>query len=81
VIQGHEENVVKIEEVRSKTDSELEYELESMGKELFDLSFRSATETAANPARMQTLRKAIARVHTVMHERTSGIRGQEPRKS
>jgi large subunit ribosomal protein L29 len=70
---------VKIEEVRSKTDSELDYELETMKKELFDLRFRAASETASSPARIRSLRRAIARVRTIMHERQIGLRGQEPR--
>jgi len=70
---------VKIEEVRSKTDSELSYEVENMKKELFDLRFRSASETAGNPARIRVLRRAIARINTVGHERDKGIRGQENR--
>ena len=60
---------MKIEEVRSKNDEELQFELEKMEKELFDLRFRSATETAASPARIRTLRRAIARVITILHER------------
>jgi len=70
---------MKIEEVRSKTDSELEFDLEQMKKELFDLRFRSATETTQNPSRIGTLKRSIARVNTVLHERTQGIRGQESR--
>lgn len=70
---------MKIEEVRSKTDSELDFELANMKKELFDLRFRSATETAANPARIKVVRRGIARVNTVLHERSTGLRGQESR--
>ena len=70
---------MNVEEVRSKTDAELSYELENMSKELFDLRFRSATETAANPARIRVLRRSIARVTTVLPERATGIRGQEKR--
>lgn len=70
---------MKIEEARSKTDTELQYDLENLKKELFDLRFRAAAETAANPARTRVVRRAIARVTTVLHERTKGIRGQEPR--
>ncbi len=70
---------MKIEEARSKTDEELRYDAEQLKKQLFDLRFRAAAETAANPARARLLRRAIARVNTVMHERTRGIRGQEPR--
>lgn len=70
---------MKIEEVRSKTDSELEYDLEQLKKELFDLRFRSATENTQNPSRIGVLRSSIARVNTVLHERAHGIRGQESR--
>lgn len=70
---------MKIEEVRSKTDAELSYEVENMKKELFDLRFRTASETAANPARIRVVRRAIARVNTVVHERAKGIRGQKER--
>ena len=38
-------------------------------KELFELRFRSSTATAANPARIQVLKRGIARVNTVLHER------------
>ncbi len=70
---------MKIEEVRSKTDSELEFDLEQMKKEMFDLRFRSATENSQNPSRINVLRRSIARVNTVLHERVEGIRGQESR--
>lgn len=70
---------MKIEEVRSKTDTELEYDVSQLEKQLFDLRFRSAIETAGNPAQIPLLRRSIARIHTVLHERSKGIRGQEPR--
>jgi len=70
---------MKIEEVRSKTDSELDYELGTMRKEMFDLRLRSSSETANNTKRIRNLRRAISRVTTVLHERNKGIRGQEPR--
>ena len=72
---------MKIEEIRSKTDQELQYEVEQLEKELFDLRFRSASETAANPARIPILRRSIARVNTVLHERAKGLRGQAPVQS
>ncbi|HVS08862.1 MAG TPA: 50S ribosomal protein L29 [Planctomycetota bacterium] len=70
---------MKIEEIRGKTDSELAYELDQLGKELFGLRFKMATETSANPARIRELRRSIARVETVLEERRKRIRGQEPR--
>ena len=70
---------MKIDEIRGKTQSELEYELTNLQRELFDLRFKSATEASANPSRIREARRAIARVKTVLHERTHKIRGQEPR--
>lgn len=60
---------MKIEEVKTKTDSELSFELGKMKKELFELRFKSRTAGTTNPARMRVLKRTIARVHTVRHER------------
>jgi large subunit ribosomal protein L29 len=60
---------MKIEEVKTKTDTELAYELDKMKKELFELRFKSRTAGSANPARIRVLKRTIARVHTVRHER------------
>jgi large subunit ribosomal protein L29 len=68
---------MKIEEVRSKTDAELEFDLGHLKKELFDLRFRAATDSASNTARINYLRRSVARVNTVLHERAKSIRGQE----
>ena len=70
---------MKSAEVRGKTDNELDFDLEQLQKELFDRRFKSATEASANPARIRQVRRAIARIHTVRHERQHHIRGQEPR--
>jgi large subunit ribosomal protein L29 len=70
---------MKSDEIRSKTGHELEFELEKMKKEMFDLRFKSATQSIANPARIRVLRRSIARINTIMHERATGVRGQEPR--
>lgn len=70
---------MKIEETRSKTDSELEFDLESMKKELFDLRFRAAAETTASSSRIRELRRGVARINTILHERKTGVRGQQPR--
>ena len=70
---------MKIEEVRSKTDAELEFDLKNMKKELFDMRFQAATETSSNPAKIRTTRRAIARITTILHERQIGVRGQEER--
>jgi large subunit ribosomal protein L29 len=70
---------MKANEIRSKTETELEFELANMKKELFDLRFKSATQSITNPARIRVLRRSIARINTIVHERATGVRGQEPR--
>ena len=68
---------MKIEEIRTKTADELDYELSHMKKELFDLRFRSATETSPNPSKIRDLRRSIARIQTVVHERARAAGAQE----
>ena len=70
---------MNIEDIRSKTDSELEYELAQAKKELFGLRLRANAGTIASPAQIRNLRRAIARMNTIQHERAKGIRGQSPR--
>ena len=66
-----------LEDIRSKTDSELEYELNEAKKELFGLRLKASTESLANSSQIRQLRRTIARVNTVLHERATGVRGQE----
>jgi large subunit ribosomal protein L29 len=66
---------MKIEEIRGKSDVELEFVVSGMEKELFDLRFKSATQSLPDPSRIRLLRRTIARIRTVMEERKSQIRG------
>ncbi|MBI1380115.1 MAG: 50S ribosomal protein L29 [Planctomycetaceae bacterium] len=70
---------MKIEDCRAKTDSELRYDMNGLKKELFGLRFRSVGESNQNPSRIREARRAIARINTVLHERATGIRGQNSR--
>lgn len=70
---------MKIEEVRSKTDSELEYDLENLKREVFDLRIKATVGSVQNPSAIRHNRRAIARIQTVLHERAIGVRGQESR--
>jgi len=69
---------MKTNEIRGKTDHELDYELEKAKKELFDLKFKSKTQSLPNPSRIAMLRREIARIQTIAHERKNGVRGQQP---
>jgi len=43
------------------------------------MRLKASTESLANSAQIRQLRRTIARVNTVLHERATGIRGQENR--
>ena len=70
---------MKIDEIRGKTDGELEFEVANMRKELFDLRFKSATQAVQSPSRMRSLKRDIARILTISKERKVGLRGQKSR--
>jgi len=66
---------MKIEDIRAKTDSELDYELNNIKKDLFETRFRASMGTDANTGRIRVMRRSIARIQTVLHERANGVRG------
>jgi large subunit ribosomal protein L29 len=71
---------MKIEEVRSKKDAELEFDLAGLNKSLHDLRFKAATGNMQSPSSIRTVRRSIARLKTVLAERVQGVRGQEPQQ-
>jgi large subunit ribosomal protein L29 len=68
---------MKIEEIRGKGDTELGSILAGSKRELFDLRFKSASQSLTEPSRIRALRRSIARMSTVIRQRELG---QEPKK-
>jgi large subunit ribosomal protein L29 len=66
---------MKIEEIRGKSEIELGAEFGAMKKELFDLRFKSASQSLPDPSRIRMLRRTLARMGTVVRERELGLRG------
>ncbi|MFL6240569.1 MAG: 50S ribosomal protein L29 [Actinomycetes bacterium] len=60
-------------DLRALTDEELETRLREGKEELFNLRFQVATGQLDNNRRLQTVRREIARIYTVMRERELGI--------
>lgn len=58
-----------VEDLRTKSASELNEELVAAKKELFNLRFQNATNQLDNTARIKEVRKNIARIETVLTER------------
>jgi len=57
------------EELRLKNDNDLNIELVSLKKELFNLRFQNATNQLQNTARIKEVKKGIARVQTIITEK------------
>jgi len=60
-------------ELRELPDDELVTRLREAKEELFNLRFQNATGQLDNNRRLQTVRRDIARIYTVMRERELGI--------
>ncbi|MBQ2505211.1 MAG: 50S ribosomal protein L29 [Erysipelotrichaceae bacterium] len=65
---------MNIKEVREKSSEDLLKTVEEMKIELFDLRFARATGSIDNPMRIRELKKSIARILTVLHERESEVK-------
>jgi len=64
---------MKANEIRDLTTAEIEEKIKSLKEELFNLRFQLATGQLENTARIREVRKAIARMKTVIREREIGI--------
>jgi len=58
-------------DLRGKTAEQLQENLVALKKEQFNLRFRKASGQLENTARQNEIRKDIARVKTVLHERAA----------
>ena len=58
-----------VEDLRSKSATELAQELVAAKKELFNLRFQNATNQLNNTARIKEVRKNIARIQTVITQK------------
>ncbi|MCD6482510.1 MAG: 50S ribosomal protein L29 [Candidatus Izimaplasma sp.] len=61
---------MKANEIREWDTTKINNEIVDLKKELFDLRFQQATGQLENTARIGKVKKAIARMKTVLNERT-----------
>lgn len=60
---------MKIEEIRKLSNEEITKKVEEYKEELFNLRFSQATGNLEKPSRIRELRKLVARMKTILHER------------
>ncbi|MEP2988332.1 MAG: 50S ribosomal protein L29 [Parasphingorhabdus sp.] len=61
----------KMEDMRTKTDDQLQADLGDLKKEAFNLRFQAATNQLEKPSRMREVRRTIAQIKTLQTERAS----------
>ena len=60
-------------ELKNKSEAELQTELVSAKKELFNLRFQNATNQLDNSSRINEVRRNIARIQTVITQKQKGL--------
>lgn len=64
---------MKAAELRDLADGELREKLRELQEELFNLRFQLATGQIENVGRIRTVRRDIARLHTILGQREHGL--------
>ena len=62
--------MAKIDDLKTRTDDQLNDELGNLKREQFNLRFQAATNQLEKPSRIREVRRDIARIKTLQGERT-----------
>ena len=76
---------MKASDLRARTVDELTEEVDTLGKEIFNLRFQRASGQLENTARVRQVRRDIARIKTILGERQpprrrKGLRADMPKR-
>lgn len=66
--------MAKFEDLRVKSDDQLQADLAELKREAFNLRFQAATNQLERPARIREVRRDIARIKTLQTERSSAAK-------
>ncbi len=69
--------MAQIDDLKVKTDDQLQQELIDLKREQFNLRFQSATNQLEKPSRVRVVRRSIARIKTVQHQRARAAEPQQ----
>ena len=65
-----------IDDLKVKSDDQLQQQLLELKREQFNLRFQAATNQLEKPSRVKTVRKTIARIKTLQNQRARQQAGQ-----
>jgi large subunit ribosomal protein L29 len=68
---------MKASDLRTRTGDELQEEVETLAKEIFNLRFQRASGQLENTARVRQVRRDIARIKTILGERGRAASSQD----
>ncbi len=68
---------MKASDLRTRTADELQEEVETRAKEIFNLRFQRASGQLENTARVRQVRRDIARIKTILGERRRSALSQD----
>ncbi|HEX8366301.1 MAG TPA: 50S ribosomal protein L29 [Allosphingosinicella sp.] len=63
--------MAKFDDLRTRSDDELQSELAELKREQFNLRFQAATNRLEKPSRVREVRRTIAQIRTLQNERAS----------
>ena len=66
--------MAKFENMRVKSDDQLQADLSELKREQFNLRFQAATNQLERPARIREVRRDIARIKTLQGERSNAAK-------
>lgn len=61
--------MAKIDDLKAKSDDQLNEQLGELKREQFNLRFQAATNQLEKPARVREVRRSIAQIKTLQNER------------
>jgi large subunit ribosomal protein L29 len=71
----------KAGDLRARSEDELTEEVDTLGKEIFNLRFQRASGQLENTARVRQVRRDIARIKTILGERSRPAASQAKARS
>ncbi len=71
----------KAGDLRARSEDELTEEVDTLGKEIFNLRFQRASGQLENTARVRQVRRDIARIKTILGERRRPAASQAKARS
>ena len=67
-----------IDDLKVKTDDQLQQQLSELKREEFNLRFQAATNQLEKPSRVRVVRRSIARIKTLQNERARAQAANAP---